>query len=368
MAVLGVSALPSNAAAAHVRPGFVGVMADGPLFFSGVKLGHQVAKMAADGVGSVRVAFNWSKAQPYQDWNEIPAGQKKHFTHGPGGVPTSYFETDRIVRLAAIHHLTLLPVVTTVPPWDGSPKGQHNQPARDAPYGRYLTGLIRRYGPSGRFWSDHRRLPRRPLTAWQIWNEPELTENWDTFPFARSYVRLLRVAHDAIRRADPSARVVLAALTNYGWRDLASIYKVQGSRRVFDEVAANPYTAQPSGVITILGYFRKAMDDNGDSHKPLLATEVGWPSAKGKSSQDFGFNTTERGQAKKLSELLPLLAKNRHRLRLASFYYYTWMSTDPRHGVPFQYAGLLRFRRAKDKIDPKPAYFAFRRTVRKLER
>jgi hypothetical protein len=95
---------------------------------------------------------------------------------------------------------------------------------------------------------------------------------------------------------------------------------------------------------------------------------VGWPSGKGRASANFGINTTERGQAKKLSQLLPLLVQNRRQLGLRGFYYYTWMTPDPPHAGPFYYAGLLHYEAAKHRIKPKPAYWAFRRTVLGLER
>ena len=343
------------------------MMIDGPVFTPGVKLGAQMAKMEASGVGSVRVAFIWSQAQPYARWSDVPRSARKRFSRGPGGVPTSYFETDRVVEAAARDHLSVLPVVTYAPSWDGLKAGDHVQPAHTAPYAHYLTGLVKRYGRHGTFWSSLPRSIRRPITSWEIWNEPDLSQNWNTTPFAPSYVRLLRAAHAAIKRVDRSAKVILAAMTNYGWQDLAAVYKVPGSRSLFDVVAANPYTALPAGVITILGYFRHVMDRHGDGHKSLIATEIGWPSALGKATSDFGINTTEKGQAKKLAQLLPLLAASRQRLHLNAFYYYTWMSTDPHHGVPFQYAGLLRFNPAHDRISAKPAYLAFRRTVLRLE-
>jgi hypothetical protein len=367
IAVLALLALPA-AASAKVPQNFVGMMADGPVFAKGVSLNGQLDKMVSSGVQSVRVAFSWAVAQPYASWKDVPADRVSHFSPGPHGVPTAFFNTDIIVAQAAKHRLALLPVVTYAPSWDASSKGNHRQPARDKPYGWYLTALVQRYGPKGTFWTSHPGIPRRPITRWEIWNEPDLTTNWNTTPFAPSYVSLLRVASRAIRQADPSATVVLAALTNFGWKDLEAIYKVHGARQLFDVAAANPYTKQPSGVITILGYFRKVMKQYGDAHKPLLATEVGWPSGKGKANANFGINTTERGQAKKLSQLLPLLVQNRHQLGLRGFYYYTWMTPDPRHAGPFYYAGLLHYEVSKHRIKPKPAYWAFRRTVLGLER
>lgn len=338
---------------------------DGPLLDPQVNIAQQVSKMVASGVERLRVEFNWGIAQPYKTWAEVPAARKTQFTNGPGNVPTDFQYTDQIVTLAAQHQLGLLPVAIYAPHWDASPKGNHVQPAHDGPYGRYLTAVVKRYGPGGNFWSSHPSVPYWPVRSWQIWNEPNLQYYWDTLPFAQSYVALLRVAHTAIKSADPKATIVLGSLVNYGWRALGLIYAIHGSRGLFDAVASNPYTEKPSGVVTILDYMRQAMDKHGDRAKPLIATEVGWPSARGKTQQNFGFNTSERGEATKLSQLVPLLAANRKRLDLQSFYYYTWISTDQRGAVSWAFSGLLEY--SGSKIRNKPAYSAFRRTVLKLE-
>jgi hypothetical protein len=109
------------------------------------------------------------------------------------------------------------------------------------------------------------------------------------------------------------------------------------------------------------------MDGHGDRSKPLIATEVGWPSALGKTKQNFGFNTTEQGEAKKLSQLLPMLAANRRSLGLAGFYYYTWVSTDQRGAVSWAFSGLLHYDSGNGTVSTKPAFKAFRRTALKIE-
>jgi hypothetical protein len=365
LVVLSLMALPAGAARAKVPQGFVGMNVDGPMFDPSVNQSQQLDRMVASGVERVRVEFNWSAAQPYRTWSDVPSSEKVLFTNGPGNVPTNFVYTDSFVKEAAQRKVSLLPVVLYAPSWDASPRGNHFQPAHDAPYGRYLTALVNRYGPHGTFWSTHRSVPYWPITSWQVWNEPNLSYYWDTTPFAPSYVALLRVAHAAIKKADPKATVVLGSLVNYGWRGLSLIYDIRGAGKLFDAVASNPYTAKPSGVITILGRMRRTMDKHGDHAKPLIATEVGWPSAQGKTKQNFGFNTTERGQAQKLTQLLPLLASNRRSLGLQSFYYYTWISTDHRGAVSWAFSGLLQW--TGSRVRDKPAYGAFRSTALRLE-
>lgn len=358
--------MPSSALARSVPQGFVGAVADGPLFSSHVDLGKQLKKMVASGVERLRITFDWSDAQPYRHWADVPPSQLSRFTD-VNGVPTDFGATDEVVAAAAQRHLAVLPVVLHAPRWDSSPKGNHFQPLHDGPYGNYLSGLVKRYGPGGTFWSANPSTPFWPIRTWQIWNEPELRYYWGASNFAPSYVALLRVAHKAIKAADPSATVVLAALTNYAWKDLNAIYSVHGARHLFDTVASNPYTADPRGVIKILGNVRRDMNGHGDHAKRLIVTEVGWPAALGKTKQNFGFNTTDRGAAKKLSELLPMLASNRRRLGLGSFFYYTWMSSYRRGAVSWAFSGLLRFRQGSDKVTKKPAFYSFRSAALKLE-
>lgn len=375
--VFGVLAAPAvgerplsarPASVAPISPGFVGMDGDGPIFNREVNLDSQLGRMASVGVGRLRVAFDWNVAQPYRTWKDVPLARRGDFVDGPGGVPTAFGVTDRIVEQAARHHLSLLPVVIYPPSWDASSRGRHVQPVHDGPYGAYLKALVHRYGPSGMFWSAHRSVPRVPITMWQIWNEPDLPYFWTSTNFARSYVALLRVAHRAIKQADPKASVVLASLTGNSWRGLATIYGVHGARDLFDVVGENTYAPTPKNVIGVLRRVRLVMARNHDAGKPLIDTEVGWPSARGKTALGLGVATSEAGQAAKLAELLPLLAANRTSLGLAGFYYYTWMSTDQAGSAsPFVFSGLLTYSSHSHRVSEKPAFATFSRVVHTLE-
>jgi hypothetical protein len=357
-------AVPAGASATtNVPAGFVGMNANGPLFSDAGHPQRQLDRMVANGVESIRVVFNWSAAQPYPNWNSVPLGQVGNYQPYP--VPTSFTETDRVVELAARRHLTVLPVVLYAPYWDQRPHpaGTLGIPSSPAPYANYLRLLVLRYGPHGNFWRLHRGLPKVPIRMWQIWNEPNLLNDWPA-PLVPNYVSLLRAAHAAIKKADPSAKVVLAGMPDYVWADLAQLYR-GGARGLFDVVAVHPYTKLPRGVITILKLVRRVMDHAGDRRKPILLTELNWPSALHRTPFNADFETTAAGQARKLGAVIPMLARARRRVGLMGFYYYTWITDGIPGGDPFQFAGLLDFNHGR--IIEKPAYFAFRRAALSIE-
>jgi hypothetical protein len=369
VALLALTVLIEDGAAAvragkspTVPSGFIAMNIDGPELSGQANLGAALKQIRAVGVSQVRMTFSWANAQPYASWKDVPADRRSQFVSGPGGVPTDFEFTDLFVAGAAEEGLSLMPTVLYAPRWDGSPKGNHVQPAHDKPYAEYLSALVKRYGPNGKLWKLVPSIPKVPVVRWQIWNEPELGYFWDTKPFAPSYVKLLRISRSAIKAVDPSASIVLAALTNHSWDDLQAIYKVHGSRGLFDAVAADAYTRSARGVITILGNVRKVMNQYHDARKPLVATELGWPAAVGKTKAQFGFDTTTKGQAEKVSQLMPLLAKNRQSLGLDSYYYYTWGSNYKRgSNSPFNFSGLLRVH--KSHACAQPSYSVFRQNL-----
>lgn len=356
-------------ASATTRPvpqGFVGVNVDGPMFGpdTSVNFASQLQTMVSNGVQSIRVAFSWAAAQPYRTDADVPADQTSQFTD-IGGVPTRFTSTDMVVGDAAKDRLAVLPTVLYAPQWDAVMNTSGvGYPRSYAPYAAYLTALIGRYGPQGSFWREHPGLPKMPIRSWQIWNEPNLSYYWKQ-PFASSYVALLKVAHHAVKRADPGAQVVLGALTNTAWKSLGQVYRVPGARGLFDVVSVNGFTKIPANVILFMHFVRRAMRRFGDRAKPLLATEISWPSAKGQTNANLDFITTRAGQARDLAALLPLIRLQRAALHLIGFYWYTWMGQEDPDTGPFNYSGLMAFH--DGKVTAKPALSAFRAGALALE-
>jgi hypothetical protein len=337
--------LPATAAAAVPRD-FFGVMVDGPALRDDVNLRGETRLMHASGVGSVRVAFYWRSMQRF------------------AGEPVDFTETDRIVGLAAQAGLRVFPVLVRAPAWaTGGDEREGAVPTDPATYAAFVTEVVRRYGRGGTFWKAG-LVPVRPVVSWQVWNEPDIGRYWEGKPWPSTYVNLLRAASPAIKAVDPQAQVVAAGLTNKSWEDLGDLYRA-GGRRLFDAAAIHPFSRRPSNVVKIVRLARATMKREGDGGKPLILSEVSWSSGKGRSTYNYGWETTERGQAQRIRQILPLLARERVRQRIQAFYWYTWLSPEPGEKESFAYAGLRRI--GKDgKPVAKPALRAFRAVARSL--
>jgi len=344
------AAAPGVAAARTVPRGWLGVTADGPVTPPSPDLPGEWSRMAAAGVESVRTALYWDRAQPAD-----PAS----------GAPADFAEADAVVRSAARRGLAVLPVVQRPPSWAAARPGDPASPPREpAQLGRFLGVLVRRYGPAGTFWAAHPELPRMPIRAWQIFNEPNLALYWSVQPFAPTYVAALRAASAALRAADPGAAVVLGGLPNESWVALRRIY-AEGARGLFDAVAIHPYTGTPSRVLEIARLVRREARRAGDPDVPLWLTELSWPSTLARPADPPRFETTEASQAARLETTVRRLARARRRLGIGRVYWYTWLSADRGSSVRFDYAGLRR--RRGGRVVSVPALAAFRRVARRLE-
>jgi hypothetical protein len=341
-----VAAAPASAAAPKVPRDWLGVVADGPLTDPGLGLESEWQLLASSGATTVRTPFWWSQGQP----------------NGAGAVDYSAY--DAVVLAAARHGVGVLPIVQGTPQWAAVRPGDAASPPRDgADLGRFLQALVTRYGKGGTLWAEHPELTARPIRDWQVWNEPSIDIYWSTQPFAKSFVKMLRGARAGLRAADPNARLVLPGLPNRSWADLRSIYRA-GGRKAFDVVALHPYTGKPVNVVELVRRSRRIMKRYGDGRKPLWVTELSWPAAVGKLDT-HGFETTEKGQVKRLRRGLELLAANRRKLRIGRVYWYTWLSLEGTENS-FGYSGLRRLRNGQ--VVSAPALAAFREMASRLKR
>ncbi|MBN1583601.1 MAG: SH3 domain-containing protein [Anaerolineae bacterium] len=149
--------------------------------------------------------------------------------------------------------------------------------------------------------------------AYEVWNEQNLKREWEGAPLsAADYVRLLKGAYQAIKAADPNAKVISGAMTPTGINDgqwaiddrtyLQQMYNA-GLKFYCDAVGAHPsgyanppdiyyrggdfdptrgYDDHPSFFFnnTMVDYYN-IMAANGDGNKRVWATEFGWATTDG---------------------------------------------------------------------------------------
>lgn len=172
--------------------------------------------------------------------------------------------------------------------------------------------FLTRYGPKGSFFADNPTLPARPITAVEIWNEPNFQYMIpDRQPMAEVmrerealYAKLLPAAHKAIKAKWPEVRVVGfgaggASAADQGF--IANVWKQNPEvARSFDILSTHPYVdpIPPDAdnvaswgkwsVAKCLVGIRKTI---GSSTTPIWYTELGWAVSKA----DGGHYPTKAG-------------------------------------------------------------------------
>jgi hypothetical protein len=338
------------AARAAVPKGFFGVMVNGPLDNPAVDLDGQAATMKADGVRSWRVEMTWDQIEPTRgqfDWSV----------------------QDRKVLAAARQGIDVLGLALRAPAWaSGAAGSPFTPPAHPGDFGQFLKDLIGRYGPSGSLWAAHPEVPKHPVRAWEIWNEPNLKDYFTKQPFVRPYAALLRAAYPAVKGADRGATVLMASMANYSWRDLAKLLDSGGPKLRFDAAGAHPFSGRPSNALKIVRLNRDVLNARGYRRVPLWLTELTWSSAKGKKTPlTQNWETTESGQASRLRDIYRLLLRDRRALNLARVFWYTWATVDDGSPNSFDYSGLSQWL-PDGTFRAKPALAAFTSVARAAEK
>ncbi len=242
-------------------------------------------EVASRDMGAILDAgFTWIK----QDfaWREIEGTGKGQF---------DWSRTDWIVSEANKLGIDLMVRLDRQPHWARADDAANGPPDNYQDLADYCYALASRY--KGR------------IRAYEIWNEPNLAREWGGQPpDPGAYVRLLKVAYAAIKRADPNAMVISAGLTPTGtWSNeampddvyLENMYVAMGgnSDGYFDVLGAHgagykaPPEMSPDEVASNPAYgghrifcFRRVEDlravmvKYGDSDKQVALLEFGWTS------------------------------------------------------------------------------------------
>jgi GH35 family endo-1,4-beta-xylanase len=347
LAALVAVLLPGSAMA--VPKDFYGLVAGGAADQTDYK------QMKKAHVGAVRFTVNWPQVQP-----------------NPNG-PFNFERADALVGSLAAQGIR--PVVTVF----GSPKWVESKPyqapvdsskAKKA-WRNFLTAIVNRYKAGGAFWSAggayHAQFGAaarpKPVKAWQIWNEPNLSKYFAPHKNAvKKYAALVKLSHGAIAKADAKAQVVLAGPSGgengkpTPPKFMTQLYRVKGIKHAFDVAALHPYPPTVKDLQRSVKQFRAAMRKGHDAKTQLWLTELGWGSAR--PGRNTPLNKGLKGQAKVLKDSFKLLRAKRKAWKIGGIYWYTWRDPPTTGNHPVctfcTSAGLLKNNRTR-----KPAYKAY---------
>ena len=230
--------------------------------YSRPQVDAQLAAVRATGATVARSDAFWEAAEP----------------HAPvdGRHVYDWSFDDRVATALAAHGLTWLPIIDYTAPWAQSVAGQdHSPPRSPADYAAYAGAFAARYGGIGAFWRAHPDLTPAPVTAIEIWNEPDNPQFWTPRADAATYARLYLDARSAIDAADPAIRVLVGGLTNATAFLPAMVGADPQLRGHVDGVALHPY-GNPTVVLARVRGARAALVSAGMGTVPLYVTEFGW--------------------------------------------------------------------------------------------
>jgi hypothetical protein len=230
--------------------------------YTPAQIAAQLAAVHATGATVARTDALWEAAEP-----QAPVdGQHRY----------DWSFDDRIAGSLAAHGLTWLPIIDYTAPWAQSVSGQDHSPPRSfGDYAAYAGAFAARYGSGGTFWHAHPALAPVPVTAIEIWNEPDNPEFWVPGPDAAAYARMYVAARAAIDAVNPAIRVLVGGLTNAAAFLPAMVQAQPALRGHLDGVALHPYGA-PAVVLSRVRGARAAMVSLGMGAVPLYVTEFGW--------------------------------------------------------------------------------------------
>jgi polysaccharide biosynthesis protein PslG len=322
-------ALGAALLAVLVAAGSAGASTEPSRFFGVVAQSNpseaEFERMHKAGVSTYRMAITW------------PAVQSS------AGGPFDWTGTDRLVADLTENRIEPLPVLYGSPcfvvacdPRDGgqaSPRPPTESPQAELAWAGFLGEVVDRYGPGGRFWSEHPSLPQRPPRVWQVWNEPNVPQFYAPTPSVEGYTELLRISSHAIRSTDPGATILIGGLPGdpgkrgsiEGTAFLEGLYGA-GARAYFDAVALHPYSPGVAGVRNQLVDVRTVLDAHNDFDTSIWVTELGWGATP---SGDGRFVKTIDGQAETLLGAFGLMAAKRKEWNIDRALWYAWRDPPP---------------------------------------
>lgn len=249
--------------------------------------------------------------------------------------------------------------------WDAINNGRTRATARQLPgdlaaYSAFVRAAVSRYKSS--------------VHVWQVWNEPDDTGHWADTP--AHYADLVIATSEAIRAADPTARVALAGIYKREFLDavIQRLVAQRPDRSVVDALDIHVFGAVRNGGPELQN-FHKTYRDLGDvvtmyrdvTRGTAYATTPLWVSETATYSDtpsEIWPAQSERDQARDLVRRFAFaFGQGVRRVGWASLVEWTtWQGKD----VNFNHVGLVRNPANGHGKAPKLAYYTYKRLIEQL--
>jgi hypothetical protein len=261
---------------------------------------------------------------------------------------------DHVIEAVTARGMRVLAGILYTPPWARASGTSPNYPPSNLlDYASFVRAAVTRYAPMG-------------VHAYEVWNEPNIARFWAPRPDPARYTQLLKLAHAAIKSADPSATVVSAGLSpfgSYGQRDSQHMNPLNFLEAMYTNGAAASFEAlgwHPSNYPYGLSFAswsawsqmaqttrsaRRIMSARGDGAKKIWATEFGYPT--GRTSRDV----SEARQARLVRASYAALKR---RSWAGPAFLYSYHDNGRNKLDPEQNFGVVHY-----DYSPKPSYWAY---------
>jgi hypothetical protein len=216
-------------------------------------------------------------------WNDVEQPQKGMYRDRAVPGKSSWETYDRIVNLAQSRGIGVIFRIDTSPQWARTWTAKIETPPQNVEdYADFVATVVQRYQGRVRYY--------------QIWNEPNWAFEWgDSVADPYDYVALLKAAYLRAKAADPSVVIISASLaptienSDRATTDVSFLQRMYGAgaKPYFDVLSVNAYglrngpddwrfNRQDDVNFSRPVLMRDIMVRNGDSAKPIWASEIGW--------------------------------------------------------------------------------------------
>ncbi len=336
---------------------------------------EQAMRLIAEaGIKWIRQEFPWQDIEIHGKGDFEDRRQKPY--------QSAWQKYDNLVELAQKYDLKIMARLSTPPVWSRAltdTVGTFAPPDNFNDYGDFVEAVARRY---------HGRI-----AAYQIWNEPNIYPEWGEYPVnAEKYTELLKIGYTRVKTADPSAIVVMGALASTieldrqrrythgiptspgGLSDVLFLQQMYnaGAASYFDVLAMQGYglwsgptdrRMQPR-VLNFSRplYVRDVMVRNGDAHKPIWLSELGWNALPTDSGLPAAYGQVTLDQQARYTALAYQRMQEEWPWLGVGFYWFFKQADDREKNSHPQYY----FRLVEPDFKPLPVYAALKAQAQSL--